>query len=176
MKKVLKTSRLPLALLLAVAFTFSAACSKSDNTTSGPAAAGRAYYEAINRKDVAAAKRYLSAGSIVKLGAEAKDLGKTFDVAYREAVDKIGAEVMPSFNNEKISGDTATVDMKAQGQTVTALMVKESGEWKMAIDKMFPNQRVFDSPTPTTSPTQVLSPAEDKEEEGNDEHNGHEDK
>jgi hypothetical protein len=47
------------------------------------------------------------------------------DVAFREAAEKTGGEVMPGFSNEKISGDTATVDMKAQGQTVTALLVKE---------------------------------------------------
>jgi hypothetical protein len=67
----------------------------------------------------------LSAASISKLEAEAKDLGKTLDVAFREAAEKTGGEVMPGFSNEKISGDTATVDMKAQGQTLTALLVKE---------------------------------------------------
>jgi hypothetical protein len=32
--------------------------------------------------------------------------------------------------------------MKAPGQTVTALLVKEGGEWKMALDEIFPNQRI----------------------------------
>lgn len=71
MSKVLKKSQRPLTLLLAVTLTFLAACSKSGNTTptaSGPAAAAtRAYFEAITRKDYAAAKRYLSAGSVRKL-------------------------------------------------------------------------------------------------------------
>jgi hypothetical protein len=164
----------PPTLLLAVAFTFSAACSKSATSTLGRAAAVRAYYEAINRKDITAAKKYLSAGSISKLEAEAKDLGKTSDVTFREAAEKTG-DTMPDFSNEKISGDTATVDMKAQGPTVTALLVKESGEWKLAMDKMFPNQRIFGSPSTANSPAQAPSPSEDKEE-GDDDHNGHEDK
>ena len=184
MRKVLKKSRLSVTLLLAIAFTFSAACSKSGNTTSsnssttsGPSTAGRAYYEAINRKDITAAKRYLSAGSISKLEAEAKALGKTLDVAFREAAEKTGGDVMPSFSNEKISGDTATVEMKAPGQSVTALLVKEGGEWKLALDKMFPNQSILGSPSPADSPAQATAPAEDKEEEEGDEgHNSNEDK
>jgi hypothetical protein len=181
MSKILKKSRLSLTLLLAAAFAFSAACSKSSNTTSGPAAAGRAYYEAVNRKDFTAAKRYLSAGSISKLEAEAKDLDKTLDVAFRESAEKTGGNVMPSFSNEKISGDTATVDMKGGSITVTMPMIKEGGEWKLALDKAFPNQRILDSPSPAnnpaSSPAQAPSPSEDKEEEGgDDEHNGHEGK
>jgi hypothetical protein len=175
MIKFLKKSRLSLILLLAVAFTFSAACSKSGNNASGPAAAGRAYYEAVNRKDITAAKRYLSAGSISKLEAEAKDLDKTLDVAFRESVEKAGGDTMPGFSNEKINGDTATVDMKGGNITVTMPMVKEGGEWKLALDKAFPNQRIFDSPSPSSSPTETPSPSEDKEE-GDDEHNDHENK
>jgi uncharacterized protein YlxW (UPF0749 family) len=182
MSKVLKKSRLSLTLLLAVAFTFSAACSKGGNSTSGPAAAGRAYYEALNRKDYTGAMKYLSAGSIRKLEGEAKDLGKTLDAAYQEAAQKTGADVMPGFSNEKISGDTATVDFKGQGITVTMQMVKEGGEWKLALDKTFPTQRIFDSPSTgsstTSIPTQSPSSSEDKEEEGgdDDEHNGHDEK
>lgn len=183
MSIVLRKNRLSLGLLLAVALTFAAACGKSGNSASGPAAAGRAYYEAINRKDITAAKRYLSAGSISKLEAEAKDLGKSLDVAFREAAEKTGGDIMPEFTNEKISGDTATVDMKGGGVTVVMPMVKEGGEWKLAIDKAFPNQRIFESPSApsapaSSSPAQTPTPSEDKEEEGDDddEHNTHEDK
>lgn len=181
MSKVLKKSRLSVTLLLAVAFTFSAACSKSGNTsstnsstTSGPAAAVRAYYEAVLRKDSAAAKRYLSAGSIRKLEAEAKDLGKPLDVAYKESVEKAGGGAMPDIGNEKITGDTATVDLKGDAKTLTMPMVKEGGEWKLAVDKAFPNQRIFASPN--SSPAETPAPAEDKEEDEGGEHNSNEDK
>jgi hypothetical protein len=187
MSKVLGRSRLSFALLLAVAFTFSMACSKGGNTTSntpspnssatsGPSAAVRAYYEAVLRKDSAAAKRYLSAGSIRKLEAEAKDLGKTLDVAYKESVEKTPAGAVPDIGNEKITGDTATVDLKGDANTLTMPMVREGGEWKLAIDKAFPNQRIFGSPSTADSPTQAPPPAEDKEGEGGDEPEGHEEK
>jgi hypothetical protein len=174
MSKVLKRSRLSATLLLAVAFTFSAACSKSGNSSSGPAAAVRAYYEAVLRKDSAAAKRYLSAGSISKLEAEAKDLGKPLDVAYKESVEKAGGGAMPDISNEKITGDTATVDLKGDAKTLTMPMVKEGGEWKLAVDKAFPNQRVFASPSGSSAGTPTQTPAEDTET--GDDPNGNEDK
>jgi hypothetical protein len=173
MSKVLKRSRLSATLLLAVAFTFSAACSQSGNSSSGPAAAVRAYYEAVLRKDSAAAKRYLSAGSISKLEAEAKDLGKPLDVAYKESVEKAGGGAAPDISNEKITGDTATVDLKGDAKTLTMPMVKEGGEWKLAVDKAFPNQRIFASPSPSPAGTPTQTPAEDTE--SGDEPNGNED-
>jgi hypothetical protein len=84
---------------------------------------------------------------------------------------------VPDINNEKITGDTATVDLKGDANTLTMPMVKEGGEWKLAIDKAFPNQRIFGSPSTAGSPTQAPSPAEDKEEaEGDDGPDGHEEK
>lgn len=182
MSKVLKGSRLSVTLLLAVAFTFAAACSQSGNTsttnsstTSGPAAALRAYYEAVLRKDSAAAKRYLSAGTIRKLEAEAKDLGQPLDVAYKESVEKSPMGAVPDISNEKITGDTATVDLKGGANTITMQMVKEDGEWKLAVDKAFPNQRIFPSPRSSSPPTQT--PAEDNEgREGGGKPDGHEEK
>ena len=180
MNKVFNKSRLSPVLILAVAFTFSAACSKSGNsssnssTSSGPAATARAYFEAVNRKDSAAAKRYLSAGSIRKLEAEAKDLDKPLDVAYKESVEKASGGAVPDIGNEKITGDTATVDLKGDAKTLTMPMVKEGGEWKLAVDKAFPNQRIFASPSGSPAGTPTQTPAEDTE--SGDEPNGNEDK
>jgi hypothetical protein len=73
------------------------------------------------------------------------------------SVEKTGGDPVANFSNEKITGDTAIVEMKAPGQTVTALLVKEGSEWKMALDKMFPNQRIFGSPSPAGNPAQAPS-------------------
>src|SRR5215217_4404426 len=107
MSKVFDTRRLPLTLLLAAACALTAACGKGGGGSSGPAAsAARAYFEAITRKDYAAAKKYLSAGSIRKLEAEAKDLGKPWEAAWREDVEKTGgAGATPDIGNEKVTGD-----------------------------------------------------------------------
>ena len=177
MDKVFETSRLPLTLLLAFTLALSAACSKDGGGSSGPAAsAARAYFEAITRKDYAAARKYLSAASIKKLEAEAKDLGKPWEAAWREDVEKQGgAGAVPVISNEKITGDTATVDAKGAGQALTLPMVKEGSEWKVALDKAFPNERILDAPvagssppasSPAASPAETPAPAEDKEEEG----------
>ena len=162
MSKVSNRGRLSVVMLLAVAFVFSAACSKNANTgntgtsnaggttttttttgggtTTGgagtpatsPTAALRAYYEAGMKKDVAGAKRYLSAGSIKVLEESAKKMGTTLDEAMQQNAQQQAATPMPEFANEKISGDTATVDIKVQGQALTTYLVKEagaSGKW-----------------------------------------------
>jgi hypothetical protein len=162
MSKVVKKSNAWIILVIALAaVVFSAACSKNANTgnstnstnstttnnssnttssggeaTGGPTAALRAYYQAGMNKDVATAKKYLSSGTLALLEGEAKKAGKTLDEAFTESAAKTQATVMPEFSNEKISGDTATVDLKAQGATLTMPMVREGGEWKLAMDKL----------------------------------------
>lgn len=163
MSKVVKKNNAWIILVIALAaVVFSAACSKNANTGNstnstnstttnknstttssggeatggGPTAALRAYYQAGMNKDVATAKKYLSSGTLALLEGEAKKAGKTLDEAFTESAAKTQATVMPEFSNEKISGDTATVDLKAQGATLTMPMVREGGEWKLAMDKL----------------------------------------
>jgi hypothetical protein len=181
MSKVFERSRLSVILLLVVAFTCLAACSKGGSTSSGPgpSAAARAYFEAITRKDFAAARRYLSAGSASKMEAEAKEYGKPLEAAWRDSAEKSSLGKMPEIGGEKIAGDTATVDFKDKdsGMAFTFPMVKEGGEWKMAFDKLAGNNRILvglpEAGGPSGSP--AADPAEDKEEGAGD-HNGHEEK
>jgi hypothetical protein len=161
MSKVLIKKNVWMILVLAFSVVFSAACSKNantgnstistnstttSNTTSntsssstggatagGPTAALKAYYEAANKRDFEAAKRYLSAGTMRIMEEGAKKMGKTVDEAFRDSPEQT---ITPEFLNEKINGDTATVDLKAQDMTITMPMVKENGEWKLAMDKM----------------------------------------
>ncbi len=167
-------SRLSVTLLIAVAFTFSAACNKSGNTsstnsstnssatssaTSSPSAAVRGFYEAISRNDVAGAKRYLSAGWMSRREAQLKGTGKTVDMLLQENIDSIKLETTPKVSNEKISGDTATVEVtnNGNGNSITMPLVKEGGEWKLELDKSFVNQ----SPSGSPSGTPTQTPAED---------------
>lgn len=171
-----------LILVIALAVVFSTACSKNANTgnsattnggqtssgssggtsASSPTAALKAYYEAANRKDIATAKRYLSAGTMRLMEEGAKKMGKTVDEAFTESASQTNTTVMPEFSNEKITGDTATVEMKAQGMTVTMPMVKEGGEWKLAMDKMIQDLQNSMGGSPGASPG-----ADDDDEEGN---------
>ena len=200
MSKVSNRGRLSVVMLLAVAFVFSAACSKNANTgntgtsnaggttttttttgggtTTGgagtpatsPTAALRAYYEAGMKKDVAGAKRYLSAGSIRVLEEGAQKMGMTLDEAMKKNADTSTA-TMPEFANEKISGDTATVDIKAGGDMLTMHLVKEGGEWKLAMDKVLEDLKRKAGAGATTTQSQPEDGGEDE-----DEHGGHEEK
>ncbi len=200
MSKVSNRSRLSVIMLLAVAFVFSAACKKNANTgntatsntggttttttttgggaTTGgagtpatsPTAALRAYYEAGMKKDVAGAKRHLSAGSIKVLEEGAQKMGMTLDEAMNQNAQQQAATPMPEFANERISGDTATVDIKAQGQTLTMHFVKEGGEWKLAMDKVLEDLKKGAGGA-TTTQSQPEGGGDDE-----DEHGGHEDK
>lgn len=167
MSKVLSKGRLSVIILVAAAFMLSAACKKSANTSttttnaggtttttttgggvtgggaaaSSPTAALRAYYQAAMNKDIATAKKYLSSGTMRMMEDGARRMGKTVDQAFEEGAQQTPTTAMPEFSNEKVTGDTATVDIKAQGMTITMPMVKEGGEWKIAMDKMIEDMR-----------------------------------
>jgi flagellar hook-associated protein FlgK len=136
---------------------FAAACSKDSNSnnsnttgssnanTSSPTKAGgatptealKAYYDAARKKDVETAKKYLSKGTMQKMEEIAKAQGKTLDQMLQEGADRDVQVPMPEFSNERVNGDTATVDIKAPNQPLVPMqMVKEDGVWKLAIDKM----------------------------------------
>jgi serine/threonine protein kinase len=101
-----------------------------------PTSALRAYYEAALRKDISAEKRYLSAGTMGMMEDAGKQAGKTVDEILEEGARQMPISSVPELSNEQVSGDTATVDIKIQGQIITMPMVKENGEWKLAMDKL----------------------------------------
>ena len=65
----------------------------------------------------------------------AKKMGKSLDEAMKEGAN--APVVTPEFGAESITGDTATVEIKGPaGEMIKMPMVKEGGQWKLAIDKM----------------------------------------
>ena len=189
MSKVLSGGRVSVIVLLAISFAFSAACKKNANTGSnttsntgattntattgggGGAAAGspmavvRAYYEAALRKDTPAAKRYLSAGTIRMLEDGARESGKSADEFFGEGLRQMPMTSVPGLSNEQVNGDTATVDVDIMGHPLTMQIVKEGGEWKIAMDKTIQNMG---------SPADGTTMPEGGGDE--DEHGGHEEK
>ena len=126
----------------------------------------KAYYDAAARKDMAAAKGYLSQGTLAMMEEGAKKMGKTLDEAMKEGSN--APVVTPEFGAETITGDTATVEIKGPGgEQVKMPLVKEGGQWKLAIDKMLGDMmKGMDTPRPGQS-----SGAEDDEDEhGNSNH------
>jgi hypothetical protein len=121
-----------LTLVLALTVVvFGTACSKG-SAGKTPTEVFKAYYDAAAKKDFATAKTYLSKGSIDLMEMGAKQSGKTLEQAMK---DSPAEGPMPQLSNEKITGDTATVDVAADGQKAPMPFVKENGEWKIALDK-----------------------------------------
>lgn len=97
----------------------------------------KAYFDVAKRKDIEALKKFLSRGTMQVMEEIAKGQGKTLDQMFKEGAERDAQMPMPEFTNEKIDGDTATVDIKAPGKPIVSMqMVKEDGEWKLAVDKM----------------------------------------
>jgi DUF2950 family protein len=173
MSKVVMNRRMPAIMILAIALAagFVTACSKG---ASSPTAAIKGYYEAAKNKDYAAAKKYLSANTITLMEMGSKKMGKSPEEAFKESSTDANTSVMPEFSNEKITGDTATVDMKAQGQTVTMPLVKENGEWKLAMDKLFGDMSNSMNETSKPSTGAETKPPVAAEDDDNENHNsGH---
>ena len=120
--------------------TSSTANTSSANTSStaaqpaglSPTEVVRGYYEAGVRKDVAGVKRFLSRDSLRLMEEIAKREGKTVDQLFSEATEMEAQKLPPTFGNERIAGDNATVDIERPGQpALTARLVKEDGQWKL---------------------------------------------
>ena len=93
----------------------------------------KGYYEAGVRKDIAGVKRFLSRASLQLMEEIAKREGKTLDQLFSEAAEMDARKPPPVFSNQRITGDTATVDIETPGNPLVAMpLVKEEGEWKLA--------------------------------------------
>ena len=163
-----------LTLVLALsAVMFGTACNSKTAAGMSPTEVFKAYYDAEAKKDFTNVKKYLSKGSIDLMEIGAKQQGKTLEQLMKDSPAVEGPA--PQFSNEKITGDTATVDVSRQGQTVSMPFVKENGEWKIAIDKlavsMMGGQKApptQSAPSTQTAPPTMTTPSTEKNE---DEHN-----
>jgi Domain of unknown function (DUF4878) len=94
-----------------------------------------AFFEAMSKKDMAAAKKLATKDSeqmfsLMEMGMKmAKDSKDT-------EMDKFDKTKM-EFGEAKIDGDKATVEVKdkEKGEAVNFILKKESGDWKVAFDK-----------------------------------------
>ena len=93
------------------------------------------YYAALQKKDEAGAKKFLSAAALKYWEAEAKTDKKTFLVSLLESEEPV--EEKREVRNEKLEGETAVVEIKggSLGVWTPVKFVKENGEWKFASPK-----------------------------------------
>jgi hypothetical protein len=124
-------------LALALIVAASAACSLLKSPT--PTDTFKAFFEASKKKDVPGMKKALSKGTLNMFETLAKLQNKSVDDMLKEIDkdDKNKDEKMPETRNEKIDGDTATLEVKNEktGKWDTLPFVKEDKEWKIALDK-----------------------------------------
>lgn len=105
-----------------------------------PTATLKVYYDASDRRDFAKARSYLSQGTLKIMEEAARAMDKSLDEVMREGASQDKQQESVEFINEKINGETATVEIvniKAESHTsVTMPLVKEDGRWKLAMDKL----------------------------------------
>ncbi len=124
---------------IAAAFSLVAAvgCNKGGGS---PKDVAEKFYKAVNNKDFNEAKNYAT-----KESASMLDMMSTFAKTLPAKSKDI--EVL----NEKIEGETATVDVKDKetGKVQTAKLKKEDGKWKVAFDKSSMGSDHSEPTTPT---------------------------
>lgn len=127
-----------LSLLIVLTAVLLNGC-KSDQPAGSPGDVLKRYVEASQKQDIATMKSLLSKGSLELIEKSAAAQGVTTDeLLRREASVKI--QNAPETRNEKIEGETATVEVKNEttGEFDMKMpFVKENGAWKLARDKFF---------------------------------------
>ena len=121
------------ALVIAMV-SLALAASACNKAGSSPTATAKAFYDAAKAKDPAAIKSTMSKGSLEMMEKFAKMQNKSLDDALKDP----SGSPPPAFEarNEKITGDNATVEVKDEkGNWDTIPLVKEDGQWKIALDK-----------------------------------------
>ncbi len=123
-------------LILLAAFWL-AGCNSNQPAANGPSDVLKQYVAASQKADIATMKSLLSKGSLDLIEKSAKDQNTTTDeLLRRESSVKI--KNAPGTRNEKIEGDTASVEVKNETTgafDMTMPLVKENGAWKLARDK-----------------------------------------
>ncbi|HLL99635.1 MAG TPA: hypothetical protein VK400_01155 [Pyrinomonadaceae bacterium] len=135
--KIYKISFVALFACFALLLT---ACSQVQNLVqpASPTQTMKNFVEATQKKDAEGMKKALSGGTLKMMDNLAKIQGKTLDDTIREG-DATSYQQVPEMRNEKIEGETATLEVKNDKSSdwETLYFVKENNDWKIALDKSF---------------------------------------
>jgi hypothetical protein len=121
--------------LLAALMPGAVACKKQPQYAT-PAASFTAFFEASKTGDVATIKRTMSKRGLELSQSLADEQKVTLD-QYLKKYPVDPAATLPEMRNEKINGDSATLEIKGKktGNWETWNFVKEDGGWKIAFEK-----------------------------------------
>lgn len=123
-------------IILALCALFVVNCSSMQPQTKSPAEVLKTLNEASKTKDVEAVKQSISKGTLGLIEESAKAQNLTVDEMLKKDNGSPFKE-LPEMRNEKIEGDTATLELKntTTNDWETVPFVKEDGNWKLALDK-----------------------------------------
>ncbi len=151
-------------LVFAICVLTLAACGVSESANS-PTATLKNFIEASKTKDIETIKKLLSKSTLESIKKAADEQNTTVD----EILSKDNGtplKELPETRNEKIEGDTATVEVKNKitGEFETIPFVKEDGIWKIALDKFMRNllekqKQTADAPPSSADNTEANKPA-----------------
>jgi len=129
--KIYKT----IIVVLCALFVFGCSSLQQPQTKS-PTEVMKALNEASKTKDVAGIKNSVSKGTLGLIEESAKAQNITVDEALKKD-NGAPFKDLPEMRNEKIEGDTATVELKnaTTNDWETVPFVKEDGVWRLALDK-----------------------------------------
>ena len=123
-----------LILILLFAFQLSACGESAPPQT--PLDALKTYTQAIKKKDTAKMKTLLSKGSIKMAEDEARERNLPLDEVIQKETLFSEDQKTVEFRNEKIEGETATIEMKnSYGTWDVVPSVRENGKWKIAKER-----------------------------------------
>jgi hypothetical protein len=124
-------------ILIAICTLVFMACQTAAPSVS-PTEVFKAQNEARKKKDGATMKANLSKVSIELMDKTAKTLNKSVEEILVMEPAGVKAPENFEYRNEKIEGDTATVEVRTAGieQWSIVPFVKEDGRWKIALDKL----------------------------------------
>lgn len=115
-------------------------CGSNSNVADAPQIASptdtlKSFIEASKKQDVETIKKVLSKNSLIIAERAAQAQNTTVDELFKRENPALPGE-MPEIRNEKIEGETASVEVKDKtGNFDTIPFVKEEDAWKIAFDK-----------------------------------------
>ncbi len=109
--------------------------SSQTTLTGGPTETSKTFAEATKKKDAETIKKTLSKSTMKVIEESAKKQNISVNEVLTKAEDPKGKD-LPETRNEKIEGDTATLEIKDDitGKFDMMPFVKEDGGWKIALD------------------------------------------
>ena len=125
-----------IVVVLCAIFVFGCSQAQQQPQTKSPTEVMLALNEASKTKDVAGIKNSISKGTLSLM----EESAKAQNISVDEALKKDNGSPfkdLPEMRNEKIEGDTATVELKnaTTNDWETIPFVKEDGVWRLALDK-----------------------------------------